>query len=332
MIRLGFIGVGSMGTYQAKSFAQVKGCVVSAAADIAEPARAKFAADYPKAAVYDNYGKLLASPGIDAVVIALPTGLHREAAEAAMNVRLPVLLEKPMARTVPECHSLLETSRKTGVLLMIAHCRRYDPHWCSWYKVVKSGRIGAPVLWRHLNNGLGPGRWYMDYKMGGGPLFDGAVHNYDFANWLFGEPESVLASSIKMDLAVTALDTVSAIVRYKSGDQLLVSWSWGARGCNLHDIIGPKGFIQFGTGALKVPEADRKKYNYCCLTNAKGKQRLIKSKPAELMYIVQAKHFLDCIRGTAKCQTLGTEAIKAVAVAEAIMEAGPKGGECKVRW
>jgi len=332
MIRLGFIGVGNMGTYQAKSFAQVKGCTVSAAADIAAAAREKFAAAFPKAVVYDDYHKLLASPDLDAVVIALPTGLHKEAAAAALNAKLPVLLEKPMARTVAECHSLLETAEKTRTLLMIAHCRRYDPHWCSWYKVVKSGKIGAPVLWRHLSAGAGPRNWFMDHKLGGGPLFDGAVHNYDFANWLFGAPESVLASSIKLDPAVTALDTVSAIVRYKSGDQLLVSWSWSARGCGLHDIIGPKGFIQFGTGALTVPEAEKKGHNYCCLTDAKGKQSLIKSKPAEQMYIVQAKHFLDCIRGKAKCQTLGTEAIKAIAVAEAIMAAGPKGGERKVRW
>jgi len=332
MIRLGFIGVGGMGLYQAKAFAQVSGCAVSAGVDIAEASRAKFAAEFPKAAVVKDYRGLLRCPGIDAVVISLPTGLHRKAAEAALKAGKPVLLEKPMARTVAECHSLIETSRKTRTLLMIAHCRRYDPHWGSWFKVVKAGKLGAPILWRHVSAGVGPGRWFMDDKLGGGPLFDGAVHNYDFANWLFGDPVSVLASSIDLDPKVTAIDTASAIIRYKSGNQLLVSWSWAARGCGLHDIIGPKGFIQFGTGGIQVPDKEKAKHNYCCLTDAKGKQHLIVSQRAERMYLNQARHFLDCIHGKAKCRTPGTEAIKAIAVAEAIQKAAPKGGEREVRW
>ena len=328
MIRVGFIGVGGMGRYQAKSFAQVKGCAVVAGADIADEALAKFSAEHPQAALYSDYRELLAGPNLDAVVIAVPTGLHKKLAEAALRAKIPVLLEKPMARTVAECHSLIETERKTGTLLMIAHCRRYDPHWCAWGRAVKSGRLGAPILWRHVTAGIGPGRWFMDDKLGGGPLFDGAVHNYDFANWLFGDPVSVLASAIKLDPKVTAIDTASAVVRYRPGHQLLVSWSWSAQGCNLHDIIGPKGFIQFGTGGVKVSEAARRKHSYCCFTDAKGKQSLIRSRPAEQMYIRQARHFLDCIRGEAKCQTPGTESIKAIAVAEAIQ----KGGERWVKW
>ena len=131
---------------------------------------------------------------------------------------------------------------------------------------------------------------------------------------------------------VTAIDTASAIVRYKSGNQLLVSWSWAARGCGLHDIIGPRGFIQFGTGGIQVSDKEKATHNYCCLTDAKGKQRLIASQRAERMYLVQARHFLDCIQVKAKCRTPGTEAIKAVAVAEAIQKAAPKGGERRVRW
>ena len=332
MVRLGFIGLGGMGMYQARAFAQVKGCSLSAGADIAEEARAAYAAEFPKAELYADYKQLLAKPNIDGVVVALPTGLHRRAVEAALKARIPVLVEKPMARTVAECHRLIETSRQTKTLLMIAHCRRYDPHWHAWAEAVKAGKLGAPILWRHVAAGLGPGGWFMDDKLGGGPLLDGAVHNYDFANWLFGNPVSVLASAIKMDPSVTAIDTASAIVHYESGDQLLMNWSWRARGCGLHDIIGPKGFIQFGTGAIEVPESEKREHSYCCFTDAQGKESLIKSKPTSLMYINQGKHFLDCIHGKATCRTPGTEAVKAVAVAEAILKAAAKVGKCTVKW
>ena len=50
------------------------------------------------------------------------------------------------------------------------------------------------------------------------------------------------------------------------------------------------------------------------------------------MYLEQANHFLACIRGEAQCLSPGTEAIKAVAVAEAVLKVGPVGGSAEVSW
>ncbi len=332
MIRLGFVGLGGMGRAQIAAFEQVRGCRITAGADVSAPARAGFVEKYPRAAAYRDHRELLASAQVDAVVIAVPTGLHYRLAADALKARKPLLLEKPMARTVAECRKLNALARNGKTTFMIAQCRRYDAYWSAWAKAVKSGRLGLPVLWRHVMAGQGPGRWFMDEKLGGGPLLDGAVHNYDFANWLFGDPVSVIASSIKLDRKVSAIDTASAAVRYASGSQLLVSWSWGARGCSLHDIIGPQGFIQFGPGDLKPPAQEKGKYSYCCLTNLKGKETLIKAKAQPPMLVRQARHFLDCVRGQAKCQSPGTEAIKAVAVAEAILKAAPEGRARRVKW
>jgi len=332
MIQLGFIGLGGMGIAQARAFAEVQGGKIFGGADVDDGARSNFVKLFPDAEVWEDYRQLLAHPGIDAVVIAVPTGLHQEVASAALAARKPVLLEKPMARTVAECQILNDQSQQYSTVLMVAHCRRFDPYWGAWAKFLRSGEMGEPVLWRHIAAGMGPGRWFMDDKLGGGPLLDGAVHNYDFANWLFGDPESVIASSIELDPHVSAIDTGSTVVRYPSGHQLLLSWSWGTRGCSLHDIIGPKGFIQFGTGDLVPPAEEEGQYNYCCFTDVKGQQTLIKAKTQPNMYANQAEHFLACVRGEATCLSPGIEAIKAVAVAEAVLNAGPDGRACKVRW
>ena len=172
----------------------------------------------------------------------------------------------------------------------------------------------------------------MDERLGGGPLMDGAVHNYDFANWIFGRPESVVSSSVKLDRKVSALGTGSAVVRYASGDQLMVSWSWAARGLGLFDVVGPRGFIQLGTGGLEPPASEKGKTGYCCFTDARGKARLIKSHTRPGMLVNQMRHFLDCVRGKARCASPGTEAIKAVAVADAILKSGPPGRARPVRW
>ena len=332
MIRVGFIGLGNMGLYQAKSFAQAAGCQVAAGADLSPAMRERFAQTFPAAQLYTAPAELLASPAIDAVVIAVPTGYHQPVASAALAARKPVLLEKPMARTVAQCQRLIEDAANADTLLMVAHCRRFDPHWKSWGELVTNGTLGTPILWRDARARLGPGSWFMDDELGGGPLIDGAIHNYDFANWIFGEPESVLASAIKMDPAYSAVDTGSAIIRYKAGHQLMVSWSWAARGTVLHDIIGPQGFIQFGTGDLTPSVADPSQYQYCCLTNRDGEQSLIQVPAQPDMYVYQAEHFLACIRGETTCLSPGTEAIKAVAVAEAILQAGVTGAVQPLAW
>ncbi|MBM3264137.1 MAG: Gfo/Idh/MocA family oxidoreductase [candidate division Zixibacteria bacterium] len=332
MIRIGSIGLGGMGLYQARTFSQAEGCRLVAGADPSPEMRERFAKTFPGVQVYDSPEKLIAQPDIDAVVVAVPTGRHQRVASAALAARKPVLLEKPMARTVPQCLKLIEDAKKYDTLLMVAHCRRFDPHWKSWGEYVTSGRLGHPILWRHALAGFGPGSWFMDRELGGGPLIDGAVHDYDFANWIFGEPESVVSSSIKMDPSVTAIDTGSAVVRYKNGSQLLVSWSWSARGNHLHDVIGPAGFIQFGTGGLTPSAEEEAENQYCYFTDREGKQTLIGAKKQPDMYTHQALHFLACIRGETTCLSPGTEAIKAIAVAEAILKAGPKGRAVKVNW
>ena len=325
MIRVGFIGLGGMGMYQVKTFHGVAGCRVAAGADPSADMRARFAQTYPDAQLFASPEELLASSAIDAVVIAVPTGYHQAIASKALAARIPVLLEKPMARTVAQCHQLNEDAAKHNTLLMVAHCRRYDPYWTSWGTYVTDGKLGGPLLWRDVRAGFSPGGWFMDDALGGGPLIDGAVHNYDFANWIFGEPESVLASGIKMDPAVSAIDTGSAIIRYRAGHQLLISWSWSVKGTTLHDILGPEGFIQFGPGTFTVPEEEKGRYQYCTFTDRTGQQTLIQAPAKPDMYTLQAEHFLACIRGEATCQTPGTEAIKAVAVAEAVLQAGRTG-------
>lgn len=331
MIRVGFIGLGGMGMYQAKSFHAVTSCQVAGGADPSPEMQARFAQTYPGALVFASYEELLAHPDIDAVVVAVPTGYHQQVAAAALAARKPILLEKPMARTVAQCRQLIDDAERYNTLLMVAHCRRYDPYWTSWGTYVTAGKLGAPLLWRDVRAGFSPGGWFMDDELGGGPLIDGAVHNYDFANWIFGEPESVLASGIQMNPAYSAIDTGSAIIRYRAGHQLLVSWSWAVKGTTLHDIIGPQGFIQFGPGNFTVPPEEKGRYQYCYFTDSSGQQTLIQSPAQPDMYVRQAEHFLACIRGEATCQTPGTEAIKAIAVAEAVLKAGRTGAAVEIR-
>ncbi len=333
MIKVGFIGTGGMGSYQATSFARVSGCRVEAGADPSEASRTQFQKAFPGARMFEAYRDLLRDADVDAVVIAVPTGLHAKVARDALKAGKPTLLEKPMARTVAQCKTILEASKRHKTFLMIAQCRRYDPEWGAMAKVIHQGRLGRPILWRSVAAGPGPTNpWFMDDHSGGGPLLDGCVHNYDFGNYMFGDPESVVSSGIKLDENVTAVDTGTVVVRYASGDQLMVCWSWSARGLVLSDVVGPKAFLQFGPGPITPPKGNGKD-RYHCITNRLGDSKLVRyTAKGNAMMDNQTRHFLKCIRGEAECKTPGEEAIKAVAIGEAALRAAPGGQARKVRW
>lgn len=316
-MNIGFIGLGGMGRYQATAFSRTGDRTVAAGSDVSAESQAKFKADFPDAKVFADHRELLADKAIDAVVIATPTGMHREIVIDALRSGRNVLVEKPMARTVAQCREMIDVAQETKQLLMVAHCRRFDVDWGTFADVYRAGTLGSPVLWRSVRAGAGPpARWFYDDALGGGPLMDGAIHDQDFGNHLFGQAQSVVGASVKFDLQASAIDTGSVIIRYANGCQMLLSWSWAVNGLNVHDVLGPKASFAFGLNGLEAPE-DLKGH---CIIELDGKRRLAAFTPKD-MYVTQAQHFLDCIAGKALCASPATEAVKAVAVAEAVLKA-----------
>ena len=124
---------------------------------------------------------------------------------------------------------MIAASQASGKVLMVAHCRRFDGIWGAWAELVKGGRIGFPVVWRRATAAV-MGGWFMDEEIGRGPMLDGAVHDYDFANSVFGDPRSVVASSTKLNPDVSAVDTATAVIHYAGGSQLVSSWTWARKG------------------------------------------------------------------------------------------------------
>ena len=331
MIGIGVIGLGGMGSFHTNILSKVRRCRVVAGTDVSVKARRAFAKQFSHIRIYTGLADLLANPEVNAVIVTTPTLLHKQFAIAALRAGKHVLCEKPMARTVADCRRMIEVAKRARRLLMVAHCRRFDREWGRFAQIIKSGTLGRPIIWRSISGSRGPGGWFMDDKLSGGPMMDGAVHSYDFANMLFGAATRVTANSIKLNQKVTCIDTATAVVEYPRGDQLLLSWSWANGVSKMSDIIGPKGGLIFGPGHISIPATDRNKYSYYCLSDHRGKDRLIRFRSDSTeMYRAQATHFIGCITGKVKrCLSPASEAIKAVAVAEAVLKAAPSGGRAR---
>ena len=64
---------------------------------------------------------------VDAVTLAVPTELHAEIGIACLSAGIPVLVEKPLARSVTEADRLVAASAASGALLAVGHTERFNP-------------------------------------------------------------------------------------------------------------------------------------------------------------------------------------------------------------
>jgi predicted dehydrogenase len=259
MLRFGIIGCGGMGRLHAGLLNQTAGAHVVACADPHPEAANELARAHGIAEVFDDYRELLDLREVEAVFVTTPTFTHREIVVAAAQAGKQVFCEKPIALTVEDGQAMLDACRKARVQLEIGFVRRYDAHWGKVRELVQAGAVGRPVVWRQCNAGSCPkSPWYMDKDQGAGPLMDGAVHTYDFARAIYAaEPRAVWADMTRLRRDRTAWDTGTAAIRFASGDDLILSWSWGlpsgVGGGSILDVLGPDGVILFTAAPEELP-------------------------------------------------------------------------------
>jgi predicted dehydrogenase len=205
MLKIGIIGIGSMGATHLNAYAERKDAAVVAVADMKFadagaqvgragniPGQSGVAAIPAGAPRYATTAALLADPAVEAVDICLPTLAHKEAALAAIRAGKHVLVEKPLARTAADAREIVAAARDAGVVLMPAHCMRFWPGW-DWLKEsVASGRFGAVRSAGFLRVGAKPPvPLYNDAAACGGAHLDLHIHDTDFVLHLFGMPDAV---------------------------------------------------------------------------------------------------------------------------------------------
>ena len=212
MLRVGIAGLGFMGMIHYLSYQKVRGVKVAA---ICEQQRKRLTGDWRDikgnfgpagrqmdlagVATYDDLDAMLDDPAIDLIDITLPPALHADIACRALRKGKHVFCEKPMALKLGDAHRMAEACERHGVRLTIGFVRRFDPFWGCMRKIVESGVLGGPVIWRSVSAGHQNTVWMRNIDKGGGPLMDGGIHNYDFALQMLGPAESVQASSMLFD-------------------------------------------------------------------------------------------------------------------------------------
>jgi predicted dehydrogenase len=120
---VGVIGVGALGQHHARHLAGLDEVRLIGIYD-ADPSRTKQVAHGLGTLAFGDMDDLLRQ--VEAVTIAVPTPAHAEVGLRALELGVPVLMEKPLAATLAEADDLIATARGQQLQLQVGHIERYN--------------------------------------------------------------------------------------------------------------------------------------------------------------------------------------------------------------
>ena len=210
-LKVGVIGLGSMGSTHLDIYSQISEVEVVALADPKKnrldgsskaegniSGQAQGSVVGFEAKKYLDGMDLIDDPDIELVDICVGTNLHFVFVEAALAKGKHVLVEKPLARTYDEAKKIVELALNSSTNIMSAMCLRYWPAWVWLKKVIDNKQYGRCLsLTCKRQTSHPPGTFYSNDDECGGALLDLHVHDTDFINYCFGMPKAVFSQGYK---------------------------------------------------------------------------------------------------------------------------------------
>ena len=201
--RLGVIGVGHLGRHHARILSAMPEARLTAVVDTNEQRAAEIASASGTAALTD-YRDLLGQ--VDGVVVAVPTELHAEIAVAFLERGTPVLVEKPMSRTLADADRMIAAAAAGSAVLAVGHTERHNPAVAIALRLVKAPRF---IEVHRLSA-------FPDRSLDIDVVFDLMIHDLDVILAIVG-PEVVSIEAVGVPVLTPKYDIANVRLRFASG-------------------------------------------------------------------------------------------------------------------
>jgi predicted dehydrogenase len=253
-VRLGIIGIGSMGSHYARAVRDGHVPRLELAA-VCDPSPASHQA-FPGVKAFTGIADLLRAKCVDAVLVATPHPFHAGACIDAIAAGLHVLVEKPVAVHKAECDRMRAAyaSRTNRDLRFASMLNQHaSPRFQALKKLIDGGGLGEirratwiQTTWYRTDAYYHDSPWRATWKgEGGGLLMNQLTHTLDVMRWLFGMPEKVRAfCGFGKFHRIETEDDVTAWFSWANGmTGHLIATTGEAPGTNRFEIAGDLGRI-----------------------------------------------------------------------------------------
>jgi len=324
-IRIGIVGFGAWGPNHLRNMRSQEGVSVTMVADLSQERLAACRKQYPTIATTENIDTLLASPEIDAVVVATPLITHYEIVKKALLAGKHVLAEKPLTKTGDEAMDLVKIAESNNLVLMVGHVFMFNPGILYLKAEIDKGELGRVYYIDTVRTNLGPIRQDV------GAIYDLASHDISICNFLLGsQPVEVSANAAHFlqDGKVEDVGFVTLVYPNNVICNLHASWLDPRKVRNL-TVVGDKKMATWDDMNTSEPVriydkgiASERKYSTFGefhLVLRDGNILIPKVRMFEPL-MAQDQHFLASVRERKPPQSDGRTGVAVVRVLEAALE------------
>jgi 2-hydroxy-4-carboxymuconate semialdehyde hemiacetal dehydrogenase len=189
-IKVALAGAGAFGTKHLDGIQNIDGVEVVSLVGRRLDQTQEVATKYGIKHVSTELAESLALKEVDAVILCTPTQMHASQTIACMKAGKHVQVEIPMADSWKDAQAIIDTQKKTGLVAMAGHTRRFNPSHQYVNQKIKSGQFHIQQLnvqtyfFRRSNmNAAGQARSWTDHL-----LWHHAAHTIDLFSYQCGSP------------------------------------------------------------------------------------------------------------------------------------------------
>ena len=267
-LNVAIIGAGEVGEKHALAFRRLGSAVRLVGIADVNTQRAAALAAACETEPFANYETMLDLEP-DLAIIGVPHHLHREAAAAAAQRGIHLLMEKPLAHTLEDAYAIVDIARTHAVGLSVGFVHRFRMEFQRAHEVIKQGKLGTPAIaFDTFCTGGGtrvPDWVWRKEHAGGGALMYTGIHGIDRMRWLLNsEVVEVFARTRTYSQDVNVEDGLVATLVFANGcigtlienapDYQVVTRSWDC------EIYGSLGRLRMRTGTYVEFTSDAEAY------------------------------------------------------------------------
>ncbi|WP_165218770.1 Gfo/Idh/MocA family oxidoreductase [Schaalia sp. ZJ1691] len=320
-IRVGVLGIGSMGRHHVRNVKNTEGFELVALAD---PAGDRFGVAGGMEVLPDV--ESLIGAGIDAAVVAVPTVYHEDAALKLAAAGVHTLVEKPLAADVESGERIQKAFADAGLVGAVGYVERCNPALLEMRKRIQDGQLGRVFQIITRRQSPFPAR-ISDV----GVVKDLATHDVDLAAWVAGSTYETIFAQTACRSGREHEDLLVASGRFANGVLVnhLVNWMSPFKD-RTTIVTGEHGALVADTtmGDLTFYENGSMPVQWDQIANFRGvsegevtRYALTKREPLA----VEHEHFRDAILGVGSDHVSMEEGLTALRVVEGILRSAAIG-------
>ncbi len=233
-IGLAIVGAGRVGLFRGEVAARHPMVDFLGVADLRKD-RLKIVGEKTKADfVTTDFRELLKRPEITAAIISTDEHLHVEPILAAVDRKLSLLIEKPLATELSDSERVLKKIKQSGVDAVVGYTQRFRRRWLAAKEKVRTGQLGDVTLVasRAFMNRLVA---LDNYKRTNdpskiSPMVISGTHALDIVMWMMEAKRPVELYARSVDKALGPLcrgiDATAGVMTFEDGSLYHACISW----------------------------------------------------------------------------------------------------------